>query len=47
MRKVGSGTITQAVLPTGKPAYLAGAIGTVYVGRAQRMHKAIRPVTVK
>ncbi len=47
MRQVGGGTVAQAVLPTGKSAYLAGAIGTVHVGRAQRMHKAIRPVAVE
>ena len=47
MRKVGGGAIAQAVLPTGKSAYLAGAIGTVHVGRAQRMHKAIGPVAVE
>ena len=47
MRKVGGGTITQAVFPTGKSAYLAGAIGTVHVGRTQRMHKAIGPVAVE
>ena len=35
------------MLPTGKPAYLAGAIGTVYVRRTQRMHKTIRPVAVE
>ena len=47
MRQVGGGTIAQAVLPTGKSAYLAGTVCTVYVGRAQRMHKAIRPVAVE
>lgn len=47
MCQVGGGAIAQAVLPTGKSAYLAGAIGTVHVGRAQRMHKAIRPVAVE
>ena len=47
MRQVGGGTIAQAVLPTGKSAYLAGTVGTVHVGRAQRMHKAIRPVAVE
>ena len=47
MRQVGGGTIAQAVLPTGKSAYLAGTVGTVYVGRAQRMHKAIGPVAVE
>ena len=47
MRQVGSGTIAQAVLPSGETTYLAGAIGTVHVGRAQRMHKAIRPVAVE
>ena len=47
VRQVGGGTIAQAVLPTGKSAYLAGTVGTVYVGRAQRMHKTIRPVAVE
>lgn len=47
MRQVGGGTIAQAVLPTGKSANLAGTIGTVYVGRTQRMHKTIRPVAVE
>lgn len=47
MRQVGGGTIAQAVLPTGKSAYLAGAIGTVHVGRTQRMHKAKGPVAVE
>ena len=47
MRKVGGGTIAQAVLPTGKSAYLASTVGTVHVGRAQRMHKTIRPVAVE
>ena len=47
MCQVGSGTIAQAVLPTSETAYLAGAIGTVHVGRAQRMHKTIRPVAVE
>ena len=47
MRQVGGGAVAQAVLPTGQSAYLAGAIGTVHVGRAQRMHKAIRPVAVE
>ena len=47
VRQVGSGTIAQAVLPAGETAYLAGAIGTVHVGRAQRMHKAIRRVAVE
>lgn len=47
MRKVGGGTIAQAVLPTGKSAYLAGTVGTVHVGRAQRMHKTIGPVAVE
>ena len=47
MRQVGGGTIAQAVLPTGKSAYLAGAIGTVHVGRTQRMHKAIGPEAVE
>ena len=47
MRQVGGGAVAQAVLPTGKSAYLAGAVGTVNAGRAQRMHKAIRPVTVE
>ena len=47
MWQVGGGTIAQAVLPTGKPAYLAGTVGTVYVGRAQRMHKTTRPVAVE
>ena len=47
MLQVGSGAVAQAVLPTGKPAYLAGAIGTVYVGRTQRMHKTKRPVAVE
>ena len=47
MRQIGGGTIAQAVLPTGKSTYLAGAIGTVHVGRAQRMHKAISPVAIE
>ena len=47
MRQVGGGTIAQAVLPTGKSAYLAGTVGTVHVGRAKRMHKAMRPVAVE
>ena len=47
MRQVGGGTIAQAVLPTRKSAYLAGTVCTVYVGRAQRMHKAIGPVTIE
>lgn len=47
MRKVGGGAVAQAVLPTGKSAYLAGTVGTVHVGRAQRMHKAIGPVAVE
>ena len=47
MRQVGGGTVAQAVLPTGKSAYLAGTVGTVYVGRAQRVHKSIRPVAVE
>ena len=47
MRQVGGGTIAQAVLPPGKSAYLAGTVGTVHVGRAKRMHKAIRPVAVE
>ena len=47
MSEVGGGTITQAVLPTGKSTYLAGAIGTVHVRRTQRMHKAIGPVAVE
>ena len=47
MRKVGGGAIAQAVLPTGKSAYLAGTVGTVYVGRTQRMHKTIGPVAVE
>ena len=47
MRQVGGGTIAQAVLPTRKSAYLAGTVCTVYVGRAQRMHKTIRPVAVE
>ena len=47
MRQVGGGAVAQTVLPAGKSAYLAGAVGTVYVGRAQRMHKTIRPVTVE
>ena len=46
-RQVGGGTIAQAVLPAGKSAYLAGTIGTVHVGRTQRMHKAIAPVAVE
>ena len=47
MRQVGGGAVTQAVLPAGETAYLAGTVGTVYVGRAQRMHKAIGPVAVE
>ena len=47
MRQVGGGAVAQAVLPTGETAYLAGTVGTVHVGRAQRMHKAIRPVAVE
>ena len=47
MRQVGGGAVAQAVLSTGKSAYLAGTVGTVYVGRAQRMHKTIRPVAVE
>ena len=47
MRKVGGGTIAQAVLPAGETAYLAGTVGTVHVGRTERMHKAIRPVAVE
>ena len=47
VRQVGGGTIAQAVLPTGKSAYLAGTVGTVHVGRTQRMHKAIGPVAVE
>ena len=47
MCQVGGGAVAQAVLPAGKSAYLAGAVGTVYVGRAQCMHKAIRPVAVE
>ena len=46
-RQVGGGAVAQAVLPTGETAYLAGAIGTVHVGRTQRMHKAIGPVAVE
>ena len=47
MCQVGGGAVTQAVLPAGETAYLAGTVGTVYVGRAQRMHKAIGPVAVE
>ena len=47
VRQVGGGAVAQAVLPTGKSAYLAGTVGTVYVGRAQRMHKTMRPVAVE
>ena len=47
MRQVGGGAVAQAVLPTGKSAYLAGAIGTVHIRRAQRMHKTIGPVAVE
>ena len=47
MRKVGGGAIAQAMLPTSETAHLAGTVCTVYVGRAQRMHKAIRPVAVE
>ena len=47
VRQVGGGAVAQAVLPTGKSAYLAGTVGTIHVGRAQRMHKTIRPVTVE
>ena len=47
VRQVRGGAVAQAVLPTGETAYLAGAVGTVHVGRTQRMHKAIGPVTVE
>ena len=47
MRQVGGGAVAQGMLPTGKSADLAGTVGTVYVGRAQRTHKTIRPVAVK
>lgn len=47
MCQVGGGTITQAMFPAGETAHLAGAVGTVHVGRAQSMHKAIRPVAVE
>ena len=47
MRQVGGGAIAQAMLPTSETAYLAGAIGTVHVGRTQRMHKTIAPVAVE
>ena len=47
MRQVGGGAVTQAVLPAGETAYLAGTVGTIHVGRAQRMHKAICPVAVE
>ena len=47
MRQVGNGAVAQAVLPSGETTYLAGAIGTVHVGRTQRMHKSIRPVAVE
>ena len=47
MRQVGGGAIAQAMLPTSETAYLAGAIGTVHVGRTQRVHKTIAPVTVE
>ena len=32
MRQVGGGAVAQAVLPTGKSAYLAGTVGTIHVG---------------
>ena len=47
MRQVGGGTVAQAVLPAGKSAYLAGTVGTVHVGRTQRVHKTIAPVAVE
>ena len=47
MRQVGGGAVAQAVLPSGETTYLAGTIGTVHVGRTQRMHKAIAPVAVE
>ena len=47
MGKVGCRAVAQAVLPAGQAAHLAGAIGTVHVGRPQRVHKAIGPITVK
>ena len=47
MRQVGGGAVAQAVLPSGETTYLAGTIGTVHVGRTQRMHKAITPVAVE
>lgn len=47
MRQVGGGAITQAMLPASETAYLAGAIGTVHVGRTQRVHKTIAPVAVE
>ena len=47
MCQVGDGAVAQAVFPAGETAYLAGTVGTVYVGRAQRMHKAIGPVAVE
>ena len=47
MGQVGCRAVTQAVLPTGQAAHLAGAVGTVHVGRPQRVHKAIGPITVE
>ena len=47
MRQVGGGAIAQAMLPTSETAHLAGAVGTVHVGRTKRMHKAMRPVAVE
>lgn len=35
------------MLPASETAYLAGAIGTVHVGRTQRVHKTIAPVAVE
>ena len=47
MGQVGRRAVAQAVLPAGQAAHLAGAVGTVHVGRTQRMHKAIGPVAVE
>ena len=47
MGQVGCRAVAQAVFPTGQAAHLAGAIGTVHIRRAQRMHKTIGPITVE
>ena len=47
MGQVGCRAVAQAVLPTGQAAHLASAIGTIHVGRSQRVHKTIGPITVE